>query len=60
MRPEVVLLEKRGDAFEHIPGGFQLGLVVISSQVLASSNFSKLTKPFNGLDRDSQGRGVPE
>ncbi len=34
VRPEVVLLEKRGDAFEHIPCGFQLGLVVISSQVL--------------------------
>ncbi len=32
--PEVVLLEKRGDAFEHVPCGFQLGLIVISSQVL--------------------------
>ncbi len=34
VRPEVVLLKKRGDAFEHIPCGFQLGLIVISSQVL--------------------------
>jgi hypothetical protein len=32
--PEVVLFEMRGDVFEHVPCGFQLGLIVISSQVL--------------------------
>ena len=32
--PEIVLLEQRGDAFEHVPCGCQLGLVVMSSQVL--------------------------
>ena len=31
--PEVVLLKKRGDAFEHIPRDCQLDPIVISSQV---------------------------
>jgi len=32
--PEVVLLEKRGDAFGHVPCGGRLGLIAISGEVL--------------------------